>query len=50
MITLGEMKEALQKFAFQLSDEEVAIIMRHFDTKKDGQISYNESAQLPPLR
>ena len=44
------MKEALQKFAFQLSDEEVAIIMRHFDTKKDGQISYNESAQLPPLR
>jgi hypothetical protein len=42
VITLGEMKEALQKFAFQLSDEEVAIIMRHFDTKKDGQISYNE--------
>jgi hypothetical protein len=42
VITMGEMKEALQKFAFQLSDDEIAIIMRHFDTKKDGQISYNE--------
>jgi len=39
---MGEMKEALQKFSFQLSDDEIAIIMRHFDTKKDGQISYNE--------
>jgi len=42
VITMGEMKEALQKFAFQLSDDEIAIIMRHFDTHKDGQISYNE--------
>lgn len=42
VITLEEMKEALQKFSFQLSDIDVAIIMRHFDTHKDGQISYNE--------
>jgi hypothetical protein len=42
VITMGEMKEALQKFSFRLSDDEIYIIMRHFDTQKDGQISYNE--------
>jgi len=42
VITMGEMKEALQKFAFRLSDDEMVVIMRHFDTQKDGQISYNE--------
>jgi len=42
VITIEEMKEALQKFSFQLSDSDVAILMRHFDTHKDGQISYNE--------
>merc|ERR1719395_299833 len=42
VITIEEMKEALQKFSFQLSDSDVAILMRHFDTRKDGQISYNE--------
>jgi hypothetical protein len=42
VITMEEMKEALQKFSFHLSDDEITIIMRHFDTAKDGQISYNE--------
>jgi len=44
VITVEEMREALQKFAFQMSDEECTIIMRHFDTRQDGQISYNEFA------
>ena len=39
MITVEEMREALQKFAFQMSDEECTAIMRHFDTRQDGQIS-----------
>jgi len=42
VITVEEMKEALQKFALQPSEEEVICIMRHFDTRQDGQISYNE--------
>jgi len=42
VLTLHELKQALQKFGFQLSDEEVMIIMRHFDRRQDGQISYNE--------
>mmetsp|Transcript_24164 Transcript_24164/g.53577 ORF Transcript_24164/g.53577 Transcript_24164/m.53577 type:complete len:743 (+) Transcript_24164:127-2355(+) len=42
VITLQEFKKGLEKFSFQLSDEEVSVIMRHFDTRKDGQVSYNE--------
>merc|ERR1719352_475905 len=42
VITVEEMKEALQKFSFSLSEDEVMCIMQHFDTRKDGQISYNE--------
>merc|ERR1712098_404858 len=42
VITLEEMKEALQKLAFHLTEDEVVAIMRHFDTRKDGHISYNE--------
>lgn len=42
VITVEEMKEALQKFSFMTNDEEVMAIMRHFDTRQDGQISYNE--------
>jgi Ca2+-binding EF-hand superfamily protein len=42
VITVEEMKEALQKFSFSLTEDEVMCIMAHFDTKKDGQISYNE--------
>jgi len=42
VITVEEMKEALQKFSFSLTEDEVMCIMQHFDTKQDGQISYNE--------
>merc|ERR1719379_241461 len=42
VITVEEMKEALQKFSFMTNDEECMAIMRHFDTRQDGQISYNE--------
>merc|ERR1719191_1519933 len=42
VITVEEMKEALQKFSFMTNDEEVMTITRHFDTRQDGQISYNE--------
>merc|ERR1712098_901736 len=36
------MKEVVQKFAFHLTEDEVLMVMKHFDTRKDGQISYNE--------
>merc|ERR1712224_188753 len=42
VITLQEFRQALQKFGFMLSDEEVLILMRHFDKRQDGQVSYNE--------
>eukprot|EP00928_Gymnodinium_smaydae_P024379 TRINITY_DN1973_c0_g1_i1.p1 TRINITY_DN1973_c0_g1~~TRINITY_DN1973_c0_g1_i1.p1 ORF type:complete len:748 (+),score=189.87 TRINITY_DN1973_c0_g1_i1:116-2359(+) len=42
VITQHEFKKGLEKFAFILSDEEVLTIMKHFDTRQDGQISYNE--------
>jgi len=42
VLALNEFKQLLQKFGFQLSEEEVLIIMRHFDLRKDGQVSYNE--------
>lgn len=42
VMTLGEFKRALEKFSFMLSEEEVIMIMKHFDTRKDGQVSYNE--------
>lgn len=42
VITLLEFKQGLSKFGFQLSDEEVLIIMRYFDARQDGQITYNE--------
>merc|ERR1719428_664614 len=42
VITLQEFKQSLQKFGFQLSEPEVLIIMRHFDRRQDGQVSYNE--------
>jgi len=42
VVTLEEMKEALQKFAFHLTEDEVLMVMKHFDTRKDGQVSYNE--------
>eukprot|EP00401_Gymnodinium_catenatum_P036698 CAMPEP_0117501572 /NCGR_PEP_ID=MMETSP0784-20121206/23369_1 /TAXON_ID=39447 /ORGANISM="" /LENGTH=749 /DNA_ID=CAMNT_0005296833 /DNA_START=115 /DNA_END=2364 /DNA_ORIENTATION=+ len=42
VLTLAEFKKGLEKFGFMLSDEEVVTIMKHFDTREDGQISYNE--------
>jgi Ca2+-binding EF-hand superfamily protein len=42
VITTQEFRAALQKFGFMLSDEEVLIIMRHFDKRQDGQVTYNE--------
>merc|ERR1719408_145793 len=42
VITLQEFKQALQKFGFMLGEEEVLILMRHFDKRQDGQITYNE--------
>jgi len=42
VITLSEFKQALQKFGFTLTEEETVIIMRHFDKRQDGQVTYNE--------
>merc|ERR1712070_1141780 len=42
VITLQEFRQALQKFGFMLADDEVLILMRHFDKRQDGQVSYNE--------
>merc|ERR1711904_181402 len=42
VITLPEFKQALKKFGFMLGEEEVLILMRHFDNRQDGQITYNE--------
>merc|ERR1719408_434302 len=42
VITIAEFKQALQKFGFMLAEEEVLVLMRHFDKRQDGQITYNE--------
>merc|ERR1719247_294715 len=42
VLTLSEFKAALAKYGFRLSDQETLIIMKHCDTRKDGQVSYNE--------
>jgi len=42
VITVGEFKQALEKYGFQLGDEEVFVLMKHFDSRQDGQVSYNE--------
>ncbi|CAJ1407988.1 unnamed protein product [Effrenium voratum] len=42
VLTVAEFQQALEKFGFQLAPEDVLKIMRHFDTRKDGQVSYNE--------
>jgi len=42
VVTLPEFKKALEKFGFMLADEEAIQIMKHFDAREDGQISYNE--------
>eukprot|EP00931_Biecheleriopsis_adriatica_P075181 TRINITY_DN49106_c0_g1_i1.p1 TRINITY_DN49106_c0_g1~~TRINITY_DN49106_c0_g1_i1.p1 ORF type:complete len:744 (+),score=187.06 TRINITY_DN49106_c0_g1_i1:106-2337(+) len=42
VLTMVEFKNALAKWGFQVTEEEALIIMKYFDTRKDGQISYNE--------
>jgi len=43
VLTHHEFKAALAKYGFgQLADREVTILMKHFDRRQDGQISYNE--------
>jgi len=42
VLTMVEFKNALAKWGFQVTEEEALIIMKQFDTRKDGQISYNE--------
>jgi len=42
VITYREFSDALQKWGYQLTDEETLTIMKHFDSRQDGQISYNE--------
>merc|ERR1712048_1324702 len=42
VLTLNEFKQCLEKFGFALSTEDVIILMKHFDTRQDGQVSYNE--------
>lgn len=42
VVTIDVFKTALKKFGFQLSHEEVATLMQHFDSRGAGQISYNE--------
>eukprot|EP00928_Gymnodinium_smaydae_P024385 TRINITY_DN1973_c0_g6_i1.p1 TRINITY_DN1973_c0_g6~~TRINITY_DN1973_c0_g6_i1.p1 ORF type:complete len:773 (+),score=190.71 TRINITY_DN1973_c0_g6_i1:80-2320(+) len=42
VLTQAEFKEGLAKWGFQVSHEEALILMKHFDTRQDGQVSYNE--------
>jgi len=42
VLTQPEFKGMLEKFGFQLADHEVNMVMKHFDSRKDGQVSYNE--------
>jgi Ca2+-binding EF-hand superfamily protein len=42
VLTVSEFKQALEKYGFQLTTPEVLVIMKHFDTRQDGQVSYNE--------
>jgi hypothetical protein len=42
VLTLQEFKSGLEKFGFMLSAEEAVTLMKHFDSRQDGQVSYNE--------
>merc|ERR1711943_171527 len=44
---MGEMKSFLQSYftADELTDQEVFIVMRYFDTDGEGRIDYNEFAE-----
>lgn len=37
-----EFKYAMRDYGLQLSDIEVTQIVKHFDSNKDGQLSFNE--------
>merc|ERR1711959_113907 len=45
-VTYNEMKEFLKSYftADELTDEEVFVVMRYFDTDGEGRIDYNEFA------
>jgi Ca2+-binding EF-hand superfamily protein len=43
VLTQNEFRQVLEKYGFaNLSEEEVLIVMKYFDTRQDGQVSYNE--------
>jgi Ca2+-binding EF-hand superfamily protein len=42
VLKLSDFKRVLEKHGFVLEDEHVGQIMEHFDTRGDGQVSYNE--------
>jgi Ca2+-binding EF-hand superfamily protein len=42
VITMREFQQALKKWGFQPSEEEALTLMKHFDARQDGKLSYNE--------
>eukprot|EP00933_Yihiella_yeosuensis_P005802 TRINITY_DN110391_c0_g1_i1.p1 TRINITY_DN110391_c0_g1~~TRINITY_DN110391_c0_g1_i1.p1 ORF type:complete len:748 (+),score=182.32 TRINITY_DN110391_c0_g1_i1:97-2340(+) len=42
VLCIAEFHQALEKFGFQLEERDVLAVMQHFDTRADGQVSYNE--------
>jgi len=43
VLTQNEFRQVLEKYGFaNLAEEEVLVIMKYFDTRQDGQVSYNE--------
>lgn len=42
VITADEFREALNRLNIHPGDEDLLMLMRHFDTRGDGQISFNE--------
>merc|ERR1712025_346844 len=42
VLTKDEFKKALEKWGYMITPEEALVIMKHFDTRQDGQVSYNE--------
>jgi hypothetical protein len=42
VITAEEFGRALHKFGYMLDEKEVLVIMRYFDKRGDGQVTYNE--------
>merc|ERR1719498_79607 len=42
VITAEEFSRALHKFGYMLDEKETLIIMKYFDKRGDGQVTYNE--------